>query len=77
MRKSFLTITAAVAILSAASLVSNRAEAGASASAPMKISKATQTATVPPVRTGRHVRRDTFGITEYSSSSATDHPPKR
>jgi hypothetical protein len=40
MCKSLVTIAAAVAILSAGSLVTNRVEAGASASAPMKISKA-------------------------------------
>lgn len=72
-----VTITAAAAILAAGWLVSGRAEAGASASAPSKFAKATETAAVSQAGTGRHVRHQTFGITEYSSSSATHHSPNR
>jgi len=77
MRSSLLTITAVVAISSVGWLVSDRAEAGASASAPSKFSQATQTATVSVLRTGRHARREPLGITEFSSSSATSHPPRQ
>ena len=67
MCRSLVTLAAAVALVAAGSLVSGRAEAGGSQSAPLKISKTTQIATASVVRSGRHVRHDT--ITEYSSSS--------
>jgi|SoimicMinimDraft_17_1059745.scaffolds.fasta_scaffold176426_1 hypothetical protein len=70
MRKSLLTITAVVAILSAGSLVSDRAKAGASASAPSKYGNGTQTAAIHQVRTGRFVRNPGSWTWEYSSSSA-------
>jgi hypothetical protein len=72
--RRLVTITASVAILSAGWLVCNRAEAGSSTSAPTKYRNATQATAVPPVR---HVGRGTLGITEFSSSSAINHPPKR
>jgi hypothetical protein len=70
MRKSLLTITAVVAILSAGSLVSDRAQAGGSVSAPSKYGNGTQTAALYQVRTGRLVRHRGSWISEYSSSSA-------
>jgi len=69
MCKSVLMIAAAVAIVSAGSLVSSRAHAGASASAPTKVTKVNQV-----VHSGRHGRPE---ITEYSSSSATYRPPRQ
>jgi hypothetical protein len=75
MCKSLMTITAAVAMLSAGALMSNRAEAGGSVSAPTKASRATVTAAV--VQSGRRVRSSDFAITELSSSSARNHPPRR
>ena len=65
MYKHLATIAGTLAILSGALLVSGRAEAGASASAPSKYSN--QAASAHQVRTARH---ESFGITEYSSSSA-------
>ena len=70
MSKSLATVTGTLAILAAALLVSSRAEAGASASAPSKYGHTSQVAAVSQVRTDRQVRRHDFGITEYSSSSA-------
>jgi hypothetical protein len=69
MHRFLATITATLAILSAAQLVSDRAEAGASASAPSKYSRANQTATQQA-----QVKRNDVGITEYSSSSARNRP---
>ena len=65
MYKSLATIAGALTILSGAVLVSDSAQAGASASAPSKYSRANQLAT----NQGQTKRND-FGITEYSSSSA-------
>lgn len=67
MRKSLVTITAALALASGVLLISGRAEAGGSASAPSKYTNAKQVASVNPARTNR---RSDFPITEYSSSSA-------
>jgi hypothetical protein len=63
MYKSIVTIAAALAILSAGSLVSNRAEAGASASAATKYTRASSS--------GYQVwtRRQRNGTSEYSSSN--------
>jgi hypothetical protein len=65
MRKLLVTAIASLALLSGALLIANRAEAGASASAPSKYSN--QAASVRQVQTARH---EHFAITEYSSSSA-------
>jgi hypothetical protein len=65
------TITATLAILAAALLVSTRAEAGASASAASKYGHSSQVASVTQVRIARQARRPEIGITEYSSSSRT------
>ena len=65
-----LAATGTLAILAAALLVSGRAEAGASASAPSKYTNTSQVAAVHQVRTNRQPRTSDFGITEYSSSSA-------
>jgi hypothetical protein len=65
MRKLLVTVIASLALVSGSLLVANRAEAGGSASAPSKYSN--QAASAHQVRT---VRRESFGITEYSSSSA-------
>jgi hypothetical protein len=58
-------VMVSLAIASGSLLIANRADAGASASAPSKYSN--QAASVHQVRT---VRREHFPITEYSSSSA-------
>ena len=70
MYKCLVTVTGAIAILAATLLVSGRAEAGASASAPSKYGRTSQAAAVYQVRTERQARKPGFGITEYSSSSA-------
>jgi hypothetical protein len=69
MYKSLATITGTLAILSGAMLVSDRAEAGASASAPSKYSRANQLASQQG-QINRTAGKNDFGITEYSSSSA-------
>jgi hypothetical protein len=71
MFKSVAAIAGTLVIFAAALLISDHAEAGASASAPSKYSQMSQVAAVPQVRTDRQVRRHDFGITEYSSSSRT------
>ena len=68
MYKHLATIAGTLAILSGALLVSGRAEAGASASAPSKYQHANQLASTQ--QTNRQARSSDFGITEYSSSSA-------
>jgi len=70
MRKLLVTMMGTLAILSGSLLVANRAEAGASASAPSKYSN--QVASVHQVRTNR----PHFAITEYSSSSARNPSQK-
>ena len=65
MRKLLVTAIASLAIVSGSLLIANRADAGASASAPSKYSN--QAASAHQVRTVRH---ESVGITEYSSSSA-------
>jgi hypothetical protein len=65
MRKSLATIAGALAILCGALLVSDSAQAGASASAP---SKNQRVATQQQGQVNRSA--GSFGITEYSSSSA-------
>ena len=68
MSRSFATIAATLAIFSGALLISDSAQAGASASAPSKYSRANQIAAAQ--QTNRQAHRNDFGITEYSSSSA-------
>ena len=70
MYKCLATIAGTLAILAAAVLASDRAEAGASASAPSKYAHTSQMAPVYQARTNRQARKSDFGITEYSSSSA-------
>jgi len=72
MFKSLATITGTLALLSAAVLMSDSAQAGASASAPSKYSRATQLASQQG-QINRQTGRNDFGITEYSSSSARNH----
>jgi hypothetical protein len=67
MYKHLATIAGTLAILSGALLVSDRAEAGASASAPSKYSHASQVAASQ--QSNRQTHRNDFGITEYSSSA--------
>jgi hypothetical protein len=67
MYKSLVAIAAALVILSAGSLVSNRAEAGASASAPTKYAKASSAGY--QVWTGWWRTRRVSGTSEYSSSN--------
>jgi hypothetical protein len=72
MYKYLATIAGALAILSGSLLVSDRAEAGASASAPSKYNHANQVAAAQQAnrQANRQAHRNDFGITEYSSSSA-------
>ena len=70
MNKYLATIAGALVIVSGALLVSDRAEAGGSASAPSKYNRANQLAAA---QANRQHRND-FGITEYSSSSAKNAP---
>jgi hypothetical protein len=65
MHKSLVTVTGALAILCGVLLVSDHAQAGASASA---ASKNQRVATQQQGQTNRTA--GSFGITEYSSSSA-------
>jgi hypothetical protein len=74
MYKYLATMTGALAILAGSLLVSDRAEAGASASAPSKYGRTSQVA-AHQVRTDRQAQRSGFAITEFSSSSAS--PPSR
>ena len=66
MSKGLVTSAAALAILLGGALMANRAEAGASASAPSKYSKASVVST--QVWTNWRNRRGT-GTSEYSASS--------
>jgi hypothetical protein len=68
------SIAGTLAILVAVLLVSGRAEAGASASAPSKYGHSTQVAAVH--QPNRQAQRSDFAITEYSSSSAKTHASK-
>jgi hypothetical protein len=70
------TITGTLAILAASLLVSGRADAGASASAPSKYGHSSQVAAVHQAQTNRQAQRSDFAITEFSSSSARTHGAK-
>ncbi len=61
-----LAIIAGTLIILSGAMLSNRAEAGASASAPSKYSRANQQVASQQGQT----KKNDFGITEYSSSSA-------
>jgi hypothetical protein len=74
MYKYLATIAGTLAILSGALVVSDRAEAGASARAPSKYSRAQNAASNQTVR---QAGRNDFGITEYSSSSARNRSQPR
>jgi hypothetical protein len=74
MSRCLLTIVSALAI-SGSLLTFDRAEAGASASAPSKYSNA-KVASASQTRTTRHGRSTDYAITEYSSSSARNPAPK-
>ncbi len=69
MYRNLAVIAGALTILSGALFVSDSAQAGASASAPSKYSR---TANQVAANQGQTKRND-FGITEYSSSSARNH----
>jgi hypothetical protein len=58
-------------LLFAAVSLTGHAEAGASASAPSKNTRASQLAAQ---QTNHKTAKNDFGITEYSSSSARNHP---
>jgi hypothetical protein len=66
------SIIVSFALLAAALLVSGRAEAGASASAPSKYTHSSQVVThqAPAIR---QARKSDYPITEYSSSSFRTH----
>jgi hypothetical protein len=69
MFRCLAAVAGTLAILSLAVLISGRAEAGASASAPSKYAHASRVASQQAQLT-RQVGRNDFGITEFSSSSA-------
>jgi hypothetical protein len=71
MYKNLASIAGTFAIVAAALVVSGRADAGASSSAPSKYSHTSQPAAVHQARTDRQARRPDIGITEYSSSART------
>ena len=73
MYRYLATIAGTLAILSGSLLISDRAEAGASASAPSKY-RANQVAAAQ--QSNRQAHRNDFGITEYSSSSAKNAPQR-
>jgi hypothetical protein len=75
MYKSFVTGTAALAILFLGSLLTG-AQAGGATSAPSKYNNATYTANLYQVRHHRSVQTVEFGITEFSSSSAKHSVPQ-
>jgi hypothetical protein len=74
MHKNLATIAGTLAILSGALVVSDRAEAGASASAPSKYARAQHAASNQTVR---QAGRNDVGITEYSSSSVRNRSQPR
>ncbi len=74
MSRNFATIAGTLAILCGTVLVSDSAQAGASASAPSKYNHASQVAVAQ--QANRHAHRNDFGITEYSSSSAKNAPQR-
>jgi hypothetical protein len=74
MCKSIATIAAAVALFSAGSVLSDRAEAGASASAPSKNQSSSASAYNWSAQT---VYTRNAGATEFSSSSVKRHAHKR
>jgi hypothetical protein len=75
---SCLTIAGALVILSGSMLPFDRAEAGASASAPSKYAQTKPVGTVHVASTHRQIRSTGSEITEYSSSSAkTSSVPRR
>jgi hypothetical protein len=71
-----LAATGTLVILAASLLVSGRADAGASASAPSKYGHTNQVATAYPASGKRQPRGSEYGITEYSSSSARPASPR-
>ncbi len=73
MHRYLATIAGTLALLSAAVLMPGRAEAGASASAPSKVSGADKVAAAHHGQSVRQARKNDFGITEYSSSSARNN----
>lgn len=81
MSRCLVIIVGALAILSGSTLPFDRAEAGASASAPSKYAQASRTtvhvATVHQTSTSRQARKGDSEITEYSSSSAKTSVPRR
>jgi len=76
MRKSLVTVAAALAIASLGSLVSAQAGGGAT-SAPSKYNNEVASASLDQGRHRRTVQTVDFRITEFSSSSAKSSPPKR
>jgi hypothetical protein len=74
MSRYLATIAGTLVLLSGTVLVSDSAQAGASASAPSKYNHASQVAAAR--QTNRQAHRNDFGITEYSSSSAKNAPQR-
>jgi hypothetical protein len=69
MFRCFAAIAGTLALLCVAVLLMERAEAGASASAPSKYTRSSQFASQQG-QISRQAGRNDIGITEYSSSSA-------
>ena len=77
MRKGFIAIAAALAIVSLGSLVTDRAQAGGATSAPSKYSYTTVAVKQAQVRRDLLIQAADVRITEFSSSSAKSSAPKR
>jgi hypothetical protein len=80
MCKSFATITAALAIVCLGTLVSDRAQAGGSASASTKYNAAIIAAgsqSQQPLQTQPRAQASRIAITSFSSSSAKGTLPRR
>jgi len=71
MGKTFVSLTAALAIVSAGALLATGAQAGGSQSAPIKVSKASYTVSA------RTYQGRSTGITEFSAASWRRVPPGR
>lgn len=77
MSKTFVTIAAALAIVSLGSLAAERAQAGSSTSAASRYNSANQSANLVQGQNHHRVQTANFTITEFSSSSAKSSVPKR
>lgn len=76
MCKNLMTLTAALAILALGPLASAQAGGGAT-SAPSKYSNENRSASVEQIQNHWRAQHASYGIEEFSSSSARSSVPKR